>query len=182
MSALAVRNQSMLQLYQIQEQKATSWIERKPGSNMKGRSHRDTDIASSSFAVRHGLYIHDGRRHRNLLQFADGTYQKTVGQVKTNWTFESGESVPVTFEVLENCCSDVILGDTILYDHNVFEDHAASISSHQSQHEIHRLAPFDFVKKWQRHVRSLLHRSSDRNSKTSTLREIHMTEVDDADR
>lgn len=147
---------------------------------MKRRCHRDTDIASSSFAVRHGLYIHGERRHRNLLQFADGTYQQTVGQVKTHWTFESGERVPITFEVLENCCSDVVLGDSILYDHNVFEDHTASISSHESQHDIHRLAPFDFVKKW--HVRSLLHRSSDRNSKTSTFREIHMNEVDDADR
>ena len=147
---------------------------------MKRRSHRYTDITSSSFAVRHGLYIHGGRRHRNFLQFADGTYQKTVGQVKSHWTFESGERVPITFEVLENCCSDVILGDTILYDHNVFEDHAASISSHESQHDIHRLAPFDFVKKW--HVRSLLHRSSDRNSKTSTFRVFQTTETDDADR
>ena len=147
---------------------------------MNGRSHCDTDIASSSFAVRHGLYIHGGRRYRSLLQFADGTYQQTVGQVKTHWTFESGERVPITFEVLENCCSDVILGDTILYDHNVFEDHAASISSHESQHDIHRLAPFDFAKNWQRHVGSLLHRSSDRKSKTSTFRVFHVTETGDA--
>ncbi|KAI4219559.1 MAG: hypothetical protein LQ349_008318, partial [Xanthoria aureola] len=144
------------------------------GESIKVAAVPDTgaegNVMDRTFAVQHGLYIHGGRRHRNLLQFADGTYQKTVGQVKTHWTFESGERVPITFEVLENCCSDVILGDTILYDHNVFDEHAASISLHQSQHDIHRLAPFDFVKNWQR------------NSKTSTFRVFQTTETDDADR
>ncbi|KAL8652114.1 MAG: hypothetical protein Q9226_004398 [Calogaya cf. arnoldii] len=108
------------------------------------------NIMDRNFAARHGLSIRQGQRHRNLLQFADGTYQETIGQVQTHWTFQSGERVPLTFEVLENCCSDVVLGDTILYNYNVFEDHAASISSHESQHDIQQLAPFDFVKSWQR--------------------------------
>ncbi|KAI4243484.1 MAG: hypothetical protein L6R40_003486 [Gallowayella cf. fulva] len=99
--------------------------------------------------------IMDGA-HRNLLQFADGTYQETVGQVQTNWTFASSECIPLIFEVLENCCSDVVLGDTILYDYNVFEDHAASILSYESLDSMLQLAPFDFVKNWQRNPSSLL--------------------------
>ncbi|KAL8751059.1 MAG: hypothetical protein Q9199_006672 [Rusavskia elegans] len=126
----------------------------------------ERNIMDRNFAVGHGLYIHKGRRHRNLLQFANGTLQGTVGQVKTHWTFESGECVPLTFEVLENCCSDVILGDSILYDHNVFEDHAASISSDGSRSDIHLLAPFDFTKNWQRSCGSLSHRFSDRKNRT----------------
>ncbi|KAL8668307.1 MAG: hypothetical protein Q9168_007065 [Polycauliona sp. 1 TL-2023] len=108
------------------------------------------NIMDENFAIEHGFCIRKGPNHRNLLQFADGTTQWTVGQAETHWTFESGESIPITFEVLENCSSDVILGDTILYDHNVFEDHASSISSYDLPYGIHHLAPFDFVKNWQR--------------------------------
>ncbi|KAI4247647.1 MAG: hypothetical protein L6R42_009560, partial [Xanthoria sp. 1 TBL-2021] len=129
------------------------------------------------FAVEHGFYIHKGPSHHNLIQFANGTYQETVGQVKTHWRFESGECVPLTFEVLEDCCSDVILGDTILYDHNVFEDHAASISPYGPHFDIHRLAPFDFVKNWQRNYDSLLHRFSDRKN-----RKTHHTDNEEAER
>ena len=109
-----------------------------------------TDLDISSYAKAHNLRIHKGRNRCNLLQFADGSYQETIGQVETNWTFNSGKRVAVTFEVLENCCSDIILGDSILYDYNVFEDHAASMITFDSKFTIYQLAPFDFIKKWQR--------------------------------
>ncbi|KAL8749176.1 MAG: hypothetical protein Q9184_006910 [Pyrenodesmia sp. 2 TL-2023] len=104
----------------------------------------------SSFALAHGLRIRKGTAHRNILQFADGTYQETVGQVETYWTFETGERILVTFEVLENCCSDVILGENILYDHNVFEDHTWSLVVMESDCDAYQLAPFDFANRWQR--------------------------------
>ncbi|KAL8895293.1 MAG: hypothetical protein Q9207_008229 [Kuettlingeria erythrocarpa] len=91
-----------------------------------------------------------GPAHRNILQFADGTYQETVGQVETYWTFGSGERIPVAFEVLENCCADVILGESILYNHNVFEDHTSSFVVIESDSDAYQLAPFDFANRWQR--------------------------------
>ena len=107
------------------------------------------------FAKEHGFRIHEGPAHCNILQFADGSYQRTVGQVETYWTFDSGERIPVVFEVLENCCTDVILGESILYDHNVFEEHASSIVTLEAISEIYQLAPFDFVKSWHRSYTSL---------------------------
>ncbi|KAL8650992.1 MAG: hypothetical protein Q9210_003498 [Variospora velana] len=108
------------------------------------------DRVISSFALAHGLRVRKGPAHRNTVQFADGTYQETVGQVETYWTFESGQRIPVTFEVLENCCSDVILGESILYDHNVFEDHTSSLVATDSDSDTYPLAPFDFANRWQR--------------------------------
>ena len=106
------------------------------------------DVVISSFAFINDLKIRDDPTCRNDLQFADGTYQETIGQVKTCWTFESGERVPITFEVLEDCCDDIILGESILYDYNIFEDHASSITTAISDNNSYHLAPFDFSKKW----------------------------------
>ncbi|KAL8748863.1 MAG: hypothetical protein Q9184_007046 [Pyrenodesmia sp. 2 TL-2023] len=110
----------------------------------------DGNIMDPSFALAHGLHIRNGPAHRKTLQLADGTYQETVGQVETYWTFQSGERILVTFEVLENCCSDVILGEAIIYDHNVFEDHTSSLVVIESDRDAYQLAPFDFANRWQR--------------------------------
>lgn len=119
----------------------------------------------SSFALAHGLRIRKGPAYRKQLQFADGTYQETVGQVETYWAFESGERIPITFEILENCCSDVVLGDSIVYGHNVFEDHASSLVIIGSDSDAHPLAPFDFANKWQRSWSRIKKRfKSERNS------------------
>ena len=107
------------------------------------------------FAIEHDFRIREGPAHCNILQFADGSYQWTVGQVETYWTFDSGERVPVVFEVLENCCSDIVLGESILYDHNVFQEQASSITSFEEISELYQLAPFDFVKTWHRKYTSL---------------------------
>ncbi|KAL8954647.1 MAG: hypothetical protein Q9193_007157, partial [Seirophora villosa] len=102
--------------------------------------------------------IRKGSSRRKFLQFADGTCQETVGQVETYWTFETGERIPVTFEVLENCCSDVIIGDDILYDFNVFEDHANSIIDIEPESDIPQLAPFGIPKKWHKKCEDLFDR------------------------
>jgi hypothetical protein len=84
------------------------------------------------------------------LQFADGSYQETIGQVNTFWTFANGESVPITFEVLEDCASDVVLGEDFIYGYNIFEDHGASFLLVDSEIDAYELAPFDFITSWQR--------------------------------
>ena len=66
--------------------------------------------------------------------------------------------MPVTFEVLDGCFSDVILGDSILYDNNVFEDHASAITTVESELELYQLAPFDFFRPCERKCTSLVDR------------------------
>ena len=73
-----------------------------------------------------------------------------MGQVETSWTFNSGQRIPVTFEVLEECLHDVILGEELLWEYDVFETYAASIQTLSSDTESFDLAPFSFVPKWVR--------------------------------
>ena len=100
------------------------------------------------FAIDHGFKIKDKKKYRNWLQFADGSCEKTVGQVDTYWTFATGERVPVTFEILENCCSDVVIGEEILTRHNVFDFHASSLTFLEASPDSYELAPFDFISRW----------------------------------
>ena len=132
-----------------------------------------TDVSVPSYANAHGLHIKKGPGCYNILQFADGTCQVTVGQVETSWVFQSGKCIPVTFEVLENCCADVVLGDSLLYDHNVFEDHASSIIEFHSDSD--QLAPFDLVKKWQRQWSSFKDRLNPKSAKGTDLIPISHT-------
>ena len=71
-----------------------------------------------------------------------------MGQVETSWTFDSGQRIPLVFEVLEGCLHDVILGEEVLWEHDVFETYAASIQTLPSDTEPFDLAPFSFVPKW----------------------------------
>ena len=89
-----------------------------------------------------------GPENRRVLVFADGSQQETVGQVETSWTFESGPSITLIFEVLEDCIYDVILGQDVLWEHNVFDTYAASIQTLPSNTDSFDLAPFSFVPKW----------------------------------
>lgn len=106
---------------------------------------------SLQYALENGLEIQRGPKHCGYLQFVDGSYDLTVGQVKTHWTFATGERIPVTFEVLEYCCSDVIIGEEILTEHNIFQRHEASIFQTAAvDDDCFELAPFDFVNYWQK--------------------------------
>lgn len=67
----------------------------------------------------------------------------------------TGLSIPVTFEVLEGCCAEVVIGDSILWEHNVFEDGAYSVFTYASENEIYSLAPFGLVKNWHRKLNTI---------------------------
>ena len=130
----------------------------------------DRNVMSLQYAVDHGFELMTGQNHCGYLQFADGSYDKTVGQVKTYWTFASGERVPVTFEVLEYCCSDVVIGEELLTEHNVFVDHAPSIFMTATGHdESYELAPFDFFNFWQRHYERLMDKAASMRAKGSSV-------------
>ena len=100
------------------------------------------------FAEKHGFNIKRSAKNRRILEFADGSRQCAVGQVETSWTFDSGQRIPLIFEVLEGCLHDVILGDEVLWEHDVFETYAASIQTLPSDTDSFDLAPFSFVPKW----------------------------------
>ena len=104
----------------------------------------------SRFAKENRFFIERNSECRTTLQFADGSYQDTVGQVRTEWTFLTGLTIPVTFEVLEECCFEVVIGDSILWENNVFEDDAYFMFNYRSENQIYNLAPFGLVKNWQR--------------------------------
>ena len=104
------------------------------------------------YAIEHEFEICHEPEDWGYLQFADGTYQETVGRVHTYWTFQSGERIPITFEVLENCCSELIIGEDILWDYNVFEVYASSIITRSEASRPYSLAPFGWENGWQKKV------------------------------
>lgn len=110
----------------------------------------ERNVMSLQFVIDDFLYLAKGPEHRKWLQFADGSCEQTVGQVNTYWTFATGERIPVTFEVLEECCFDVIIGEEICTQHNVFEDHGSSLIMLDSSLDSYELAPFDFIGGWER--------------------------------
>lgn len=118
-----------------------------------------------------GFRIRKGGNRRNYLKFADGSLKKTAGQVYTHWTFATGESVPITFEVLDVCCTDIVIGDEIIWDHEVFEAHASSIVARTTENEAFELAPFGFLRPWESRmndsVRSFTRRQLEGNSGSS---------------
>lgn len=117
------------------------------------------DEKFSRYAQSHGFDIQTQPENCGYLQFADGSFQQTVGQVTTTWTFENGECIPVTFEILQHCCSDVILGDDILWENDVFGRHSSSLVEAASSDETFGLAPFGYLRKWQKKMDSLFHKS-----------------------
>ena len=127
----------------------------------------DRNIMSLQYAVSNGFELKTGQNRCGYLQFADGSYDKTVGQVETYWTFASGERIPATFEVLEYCCSDVVIGDSILVEQNIFVEHAASICLTEVLDDNYELAPFDFVSPWQRSFKRVIKKAIPTRAKGS---------------
>jgi len=87
--------------------------------------------------------------------------QQTLGQVKTTWTFENGARVPLTLEVLQDCCAPVILGEDFLFDNNVFDSYKTLLVEDEVQllcNDSPLLAPFAFTTYWQKKADEILHR------------------------
>ena len=143
-------------------------------------SGAERNVMSLQYAVDNGFHVETGPNRRNWLQFADGSCEETFGQVETYWTFATGERVPLTFEVLENCYSDVIIGEEILTQHNVFEIHASSLVFLEASPDSHELAPFGFIYAWQRALGRV--RGSKSKDGQDQTRDIHATEQRRRDR
>ncbi|KAL9046915.1 MAG: hypothetical protein Q9214_000381 [Letrouitia sp. 1 TL-2023] len=113
-------------------------------------SGAECNVIDYRYAKQHNFNILSGPEHCGYLRFADGSVQETVGQVSTVWTFSSGERIPIVFEVLEKCCSDLIIGDDILRENDVFRAHADSITANDNTVDHFHLAPFGYEQGWQK--------------------------------
>lgn len=82
---------------------------------------------------------------KNFFQFSDGSYQETIGQVTAYWTFASGEKTLLTFKVMEDCASEVVIGEDFIFKHYIFADHASSLRMLEFDCDSYELAPFDFI-------------------------------------
>ena len=108
------------------------------------------------YAENQNFNIMRSPENRRVLEFANGSRQETVGQVETSWTFDSGQRITLIFEVLEDCIHDVILGEEVVWEHDVFETHAASIQTLPSDTKLFDLAPFSFVPKWVQKIHEVI--------------------------
>jgi hypothetical protein len=81
-----------------------------------------------------------------------------MGRVETFWTFGSGKRIPITFEVSKRCAAAVVIGEDILFDHCVFEEHGSSLILFPSTSTSHDLAPFGFKKRFQAMAENLAYR------------------------
>ena len=54
------------------------------------------------------------------------------------------------FEILQDCCSDIVIGEAILTKHNVFHDHESSLVQIPSFKKSYELASFGIISGWQR--------------------------------
>ena len=111
-------------------------------------SGAERNVMNYDFAVSQGFEIDYRPNCRGSLQFADGTVQHTVGQVTTSWTFEDGQKIFETFEVLKNCIVDVVLGEDVLWEHDVFNLHASSLVPMDMDGGFPELAPFDYFERF----------------------------------
>jgi hypothetical protein len=68
-----------------------------------------------------------------------------LGQTHTYWTFSSGKRIPITFEVLRKCASNVVIGEQILYENKVFTNHSDDFRILEMEKRHSDLAPFDFL-------------------------------------
>jgi hypothetical protein len=102
-------------------------------------------LTNPSYAKKLNLVINRSAEARNYLQFADGSYKQTLGQTHTHWTFASGKRILITFEVLKNCASNVVIGEQILYENEVFTEHVDDFRVLEMEKKGSELAPFDFL-------------------------------------
>ncbi|KAK6209657.1 hypothetical protein QIS74_11241 [Colletotrichum tabaci] len=99
-------------------------------------SGSEPNLLSLDYVVRRGMRELINTNNIRMIQFADGTVQKTMGSMWLNWAYASsaGDDVDdewsehfVEFHVLDGCAYDVILGQDVLEDTDAFVTHEKSL-------------------------------------------------------
>ena len=98
-------------------------------------SGAEPNILAYEYVQRRGwlLNMFPGPESYRLLQFADGSTERTEGRLRLQWTFGQGwnvagpdAEVTVTFDVLRGCPFDIIFGQEFLDETQAFTKHADS--------------------------------------------------------
>lgn len=105
------------------------------------------NIMDADWAKSNGFCVQSGKGERTFLLFADKSVQRTLGTVKTQWTFQDGSARLIMFHVLHNCAANVILGEEFLYKHKVFPEHSDSLFYIESTHRLSGLFHFGLIPK-----------------------------------
>jgi hypothetical protein len=80
------------------------------------------------------------------------------------WTFTSGEKALLAFEVLEDCASEVVIGEDFIFEHNIFAEHKSSLRILEFDGDSYELAPFDFISGWQQKYLSVKSKFQNNNA------------------
>ncbi|KAF4456560.1 hypothetical protein FALBO_15382 [Fusarium albosuccineum] len=98
-------------------------------------SGSEPNLVSFEYATRQGWRHDIDRTDIRLLQFADGTVERTLGSLTVIWKFRtptanqdlsSVEGVTVMFHILHGCVYDAMLGQDILMETDAFVEHQES--------------------------------------------------------
>ncbi|PMD58333.1 uncharacterized protein K444DRAFT_563618, partial [Hyaloscypha bicolor E] len=92
-------------------------------------SGSEANLVSLDYVKRHGWLPKIKREDQNMLQFADGSTEKTEGSIMARWRFlrvgddDPETSLRVKLHVLRGCVYNVILGQDVLEDADAFLRH-----------------------------------------------------------
>lgn len=97
-------------------------------------SGSDIMAISGKYAKAHGLKVRRGRRHRNVVEFIDGSRQHTDGIVKDlSWQFRENEGpIRCDFHIINNLPVDAILSNGMVDEYNVFTRYGDTLSQSHS--------------------------------------------------
>jgi len=93
-------------------------------------SGSEPSLLSYEYVKRRGWLMKMKMEDQNLLQFADGSVEKTEGSIPATWYFptKDGSSDPeislrIEFHILRGCSHDIILGQDVLEETDMFLEH-----------------------------------------------------------
>ncbi|GKT92001.1 LOW QUALITY PROTEIN: hypothetical protein Ct61P_09851 [Colletotrichum tofieldiae] len=96
-------------------------------------SGSEPNLLSLDYVVRRGMRDLINTNDIRMVQFADGTVQKTMGSLWANWAYASSSADEgewsehfVEFHVLRGCAYDAIIGQDVLEDTDAFTTHEGS--------------------------------------------------------
>lgn len=104
-------------------------------------SGSEPNLLSYEYAQRRGWLKKMNMEDQNLLQFADGSIERTEGSISARWVPSSVKSkqeqvgLEAKFHVLRGCSHDVILGQDVLEETDMFFEHADSFFEVESDTE-----------------------------------------------
>ena len=131
-------------------------------------SGAEPNLISYAYAKKRGwlLDMYNGPDSCTLLQFADGSTERTDGRLKLQWSFEKGWEVSagslssaVEFDVLRGCPFDIVLGQDFLEETDAFVKHMEAFEDVFGEH----MAGLNLVIRLpESRIRNILHRRPDR--------------------